>query len=186
MAAGSFFFGKKYDLIDQILHTPLNIESSLPYMGAMAGLFVISTLLAEVLPSFKELKLLYQRTLIPQLKVIPLFGLALMATGAGIGEEALFRGVLQNWVIEQVAHSYSADISVVSGVFVSSFAFGLAHAITASYFIFAFAAGIVFGIEYLNCGLPAAIFTHGLYDLIAFIVVIQYWGNSSSTDEMKN
>lgn len=188
MTAGAVFLGKKYNLSDQILHTPLNIVPTLPYMGVMAGLFVISTLLAEVLPSFKELKLLYQRTLIPQLKLIPLFGLFLMAAGAGVGEEALFRGVLQNWAIEQVADTQFADLSVVSGVFVSSFAFGLAHAITASYFIFAFAAGVVFSIEYLNCGLPAAAFTHGLYDFIAFIVVIQYWGGSidDKGNEMKN
>lgn len=187
MTAGSVFLGRKYGLLDQFLHTPIKLESTLPYMGVMAGLFVISTLLSEVLPSFKELKTLYQRTLIPQLKLIPLFGLALMAAGAGIGEEALFRGVLQNWVMEQVGTTYLADFSVVLGVLASSFAFGLAHAITASYFIFAFAAGIVFGIEYLNCGLPAAAFTHGLYDLIAFIVVIQLWGNNTDkNNEIKN
>jgi membrane protease YdiL (CAAX protease family) len=190
MFAGSIFLGKKYGLVDQFLNSPLNLKSSLPYMGVMVGLFLVSTLLAEVLPSFKELKLFYQKTLIPQLKRIPLFGLAMMAAGAGIGEEALFRGVLQNWVIEQVANTGLAEFSVVLGVFVSSIAFGLAHAITASYFIFALAAGVVFGFQYLNCGLPAAAFTHALYDFIAFIVVIQYWGSKNIDrnveNEMKN
>lgn len=59
----------------------------------------------------------------------------------------------------------------------TSVVFGGAHAVTASYFIFAAAAGAIFGIEYLNCGLPAAAFTHGLYDFIAFVVVIQLWGS---------
>jgi membrane protease YdiL (CAAX protease family) len=181
MTAGSIFLGQKYGVLDQFLNSPLNLQASLPYMGAMVGLFMLSTALAEVLPSFKDMKILYQKTLIPQLKEIPIWGLAVMAAGAGIGEEALFRGVLQNWVIEQVGTiAPIADYAVVLGVFSSSFVFGLAHFINPAYLIFAFAAGCVFGVQYLNCGLPAAAVLHAVYDFIAFIVIIQYWGNDST------
>ena len=187
MTAGSIFLGKKYSLLDQFLNTPLQLQEILPYLAVMMGLFAASTALSEILPSFKELKSIYQRLLIPQLESIPLFGLALMSAGAGIGEETLFRGVLQNWVIEGLGSTALAEYSVVFGVVASSLAFGLAHAITASYFIFAFAAGVVFSVEYLYCGLPAAAFTHGLYDFIAFILVLQLWGNKNNiTDKESN
>ena len=142
------------------------------------GLFLTSTALAEVIPSFKELKTLYQKTLIPQLQVIPLWGLAVMALGAGIGEEAFFRGVLQPWLSQQALNipGSSPELAVAAGVLVASVLFGAAHSVTLSYFIFATAAGAVFGIEYLNCGLPAAAFTHAFYDFVAFIAIIKLWG----------
>ena len=143
-----------------------------------AGLFALSTALSEILPSFKKLKELYQRTLIPQLRQLPVWGLAVLATGAGVGEEALFRGVLQPWVSQVFIAS---DYSVVLGIAATSIVFGAVHSVTLSYFIFATAAGAILGVEYMQHGLPAAAFTHTVYDFIAFVLIIQLWGGKEES-----
>lgn len=102
MTAAAVVLGRSYDIGGQLL-SPLRLTDSLPYLGVMLGLLVVSTALAEVVPSFKELKQLYQTTLIPSLKAVPLWGLAAMAAGAGIGEEALFRGLMQTWIAAKAA-----------------------------------------------------------------------------------
>ena len=182
MTGASIALGKNYNVLSQ-LQAPLQLQASLPYLGVMLGFLVVSTALAEVLPSFKELKELYQRTLIPQLKVLPLWGLAAMSIGAGVGEEAFFRGVLQSWIVQQAGGiaGTSPEMATAAGVFAASIIFGAAHSVTQSYFIFATAAGAVFGLEYLNCGLLAAAFTHALYDFIAFVAIINYWGGNSGS-----
>jgi membrane protease YdiL (CAAX protease family) len=182
MTAAAVALGRTFDVGGQ-LTAPLRLAESMPYLGVMLGLLVVSTALAEVIPSFKELKALYQTTLIPQLKAVPLWGLAAMAAGAGIGEEALFRGLMQSWIASKAAEvsGTSPELALAAAVVITSIAFGGAHAVTASYFIFAAAAGAIFGIEYINCGLPAAAFTHGLYDFIAFVAVIQLWGGDSDS-----
>lgn len=178
MTAGAVVLGRGFDVGGQ-LTAPLRLPESLPYLGVMLCLLAASTAASEVIPSFQELKKLYQQTLIPQLQAAPGWGLAVMAAGAGIGEEALFRGIMQPWVAAKVAElaGASPEVAVAAAVGVTSLAFGAAHAATASYLIFAAAAGAVFGVEALNCGLPAAAFTHALYDLIAFVVVLRLWGD---------
>jgi hypothetical protein len=88
--------------------------------------------------------------------------LALVATLAGVGEELLFRGVLQTlvgrWTTELV------------GVVVASVVFGLFHALSALYFVLATLVGAYFGwlvMQYHD--LTAAIVAHALYDFIALV-----------------
>jgi membrane protease YdiL (CAAX protease family) len=172
--------GRQYNVAGQ-LTSQLQFEASLKYLAAMCVLLAMSTALAEIAPPFKEIKELFQRFLIPQIREIPPWGLALMALGAGVGEEALFRGWLQTWIIQQSAlvPGTSPELAVAAGVVVASVVFGAAHSVTPSYFVFATAAGALFGIEYLDLGLPAAAATHTIYDFIAFIAIIKVWGTSN-------
>ena len=142
----------------------------------MLALFAASTALAEVLPSFAELKQLYQKILSPQLQDIPVWGLAVMAVGAGVGEETFFRGFLQTWLTDTTS-------SVGTGILGASVVFGALHAATPSYFVFATAAGVIFGAEYVVVGLPEAAFTHALYDFFAFIAILQLWGHRNTSQE---
>lgn len=78
---------------------------------------------------------------------------------AGLGEELLVRGVLQNWLDTQLP-AYLAII--IAGVL-----FGLAHAITRLYFVFATAIGLYLGlVYYLTGNLLVVIITHALYDWV--------------------
>jgi membrane protease YdiL (CAAX protease family) len=162
---------------------PLDFQSAAAFLLPLFGLFALSTALAEVLPAFAELKKLFQEQLVPQLRVIPVWGLAVMAVGAGVGEEALFRGVLQTWLQTWLTAALplaSADQAAAAGVAAASLVFGALHALNPAYFFFATAAGVVFGVEYLVAGLPAAAATHAVYDFAALLLTIRMWGGQSS------
>lgn len=97
--------------------------------------------------------------------------LALVSLLAGIGEEMLFRGLLQTW-LTTVAGPHVA-------ILVAAVAFGLAHAISRQYVLFATALGIVLGYTYLLTGsLPAAMLAHAVYDFVALL-----WGVSRSRSQ---
>jgi hypothetical protein len=85
---------------------------------------------------------------------------AMVATLAGVGEELLFRGVIQTKLGEWTTPTF--------GLVTTSFLFGLAHALSALYFAFAVAVGAFLGwlaLQYDD--LLAPMLAHGLYDFLA-------------------
>jgi membrane protease YdiL (CAAX protease family) len=85
---------------------------------------------------------------------------AMIAVLAGVGEELLFRGAVQsilaNWT------------TPVIGLMITSVLFGLAHALSKLYFLFAVAVGAFFGWMALSCNdLVAPMIAHGVYDFLA-------------------
>lgn len=109
-------------------------------------------------------------------KVLPIMGekiaschwydLILLAALAGLGEEMLFRGVVQGLVT-----SWSTPLA---GIIVSAILFGLLHAITPLYIVLTFLMGVYFSflmtiVQPHNLLVP--ILAHALYDLVAFHVV---------------
>ena len=85
---------------------------------------------------------------------------ALVSLAAGIGEEILFRGVLQplaiQWTVPWI------------GVVVVALLFGLAHALTPAYFLAATVIGVYFGwLALAYNDLIAPIVTHAFYDFFA-------------------
>jgi hypothetical protein len=84
----------------------------------------------------------------------------MVATLAGVGEELLFRGVLQvkagQWTTPLI------------GLLIASLLFGLAHALSKLYFAFAVAVGAFLGWLAIAChDLVAPMIAHGLYDFLA-------------------
>jgi membrane protease YdiL (CAAX protease family) len=87
---------------------------------------------------------------------------AMVASLAGVGEELLFRGVLQTKLGEWT--------TPILGLAITSFLFGLAHALSKLYFAFAIAVGGFLGwlaFEYHD--LVAPMIAHGLYDFLALV-----------------
>jgi hypothetical protein len=85
---------------------------------------------------------------------------AMVAILAGVGEELLFRGAIQsvlaNWT------------TPVIGLLITSLLFGLAHALSKLYFLFALAVGAFLGWMTLKYNdLVAPMIAHGLYDFLA-------------------
>ncbi len=86
--------------------------------------------------------------------------LALVAALAGVAEELLFRGVLQSLAIRWT--------TPLMGLVVASLLFGLAHALSRVYFLFALAVGLYLGsLAIYYDDVLAPMVAHGLYDFIA-------------------
>jgi membrane protease YdiL (CAAX protease family) len=86
--------------------------------------------------------------------------LALVAILAGIGEELLFRGVIQTLLIGWT--------STATGAILAGLLFGLAHALSRLYFVLATLVGLLLGwitLEYSD--LVAPMTAHALYDFVA-------------------
>jgi len=92
--------------------------------------------------------------------------LAVVSALAGVGEELLFRGVVQPVVVHLT--------TPVIGLIAASLLFGLAHCLTWLYFVFATLIGLYLGSLALLCGeivTPAV--AHGLYDFVVLVHVLK-------------
>jgi membrane protease YdiL (CAAX protease family) len=104
--------------------------------------------------------------LLPLFQACSLPELALIAIAAGLGEEALFRGVIQQGV------GNAAGIWI--GVVVASVCFGLAHLITPTYAVLAGMIGLYLGaLAVVSGGIWAPIVTHAGYDFLALALWVR-------------
>ena len=104
--------------------------------------------------------------------VLPLFEhtrpaeLAIIALLAGLGEEALFRGVVQAVTADWIGGTAGAW----AGLAMASLLFGLVHLITPAYGVFAALMGLYLGLLWLWTGnLLAPIVAHAVYDFLALV-----------------
>lgn len=105
-------------------------------------------------------------------EIVPLFQksywseLALISLSAGVGEEMLFRGVLQATLTDW--------LGVGLGVSLASFLFGVLHPISISYIIIAGFLGVYLGgLWIFNGNLLTVMVTHAVYDFIALGYLIR-------------
>ncbi len=95
-----------------------------------------------------------------------LLELAVLSAFAGIGEEALFRGVIQGLLQDW--------IGTVPGLLVASAAFGLLHFITPTYAVLAMLLGLYLGGWLLATdNLVPIMLAHGLYDFLALVWLVR-------------
>lgn len=95
------------------------------------------------------------------------YDLVLLAALAGFGEELLFRGVLQPWI---------GRIDPWLGVVAANVIFGLLHALTPGYAVFATVFGLYLSWLYTGFDEPnlaRPIVAHALYDYVAFLSIIR-------------
>lgn len=104
------------------------------------------------------------RELQPLFKDTSYTQLVLLAAAAGIGEEILFRGFLQNWLLEFMA--------VESAIIIAAVLFGLLHFASFGYFVLTTLLGAALGfVYYLTNSLLLIIVWHAFYDLLALWVL---------------
>ena len=85
--------------------------------------------------------------------------IVLLSAAAGVGEEILFRGVLQ-----------APAVLGQHGLWVSSLIFGILHAVTPAYFVLATGLGLYLGWTYReSANLLAPILVHSIYDAVALL-----------------
>ncbi len=107
-------------------------------------------------------------TLIPLFRQCRLFELAVISLLAGLGEEMLFRSIVQGWIADKMGEPYGVGL----GLAISAAIFGLLHSITPTYALLATGIGLYFGAIWLATGnLLVPITSHALYDFLA----LAYW-----------
>jgi membrane protease YdiL (CAAX protease family) len=101
--------------------------------------------------------------------------IALVALSAGVGEEMLFRGVIQC--------SLQGWLGIGMGLTAASALFGLLHPISIPYIMVMMVLGLSLGGEFLLTGnLISVIVTHTFFDfaLMAYLLKFQYHGEPTS------
>jgi membrane protease YdiL (CAAX protease family) len=115
-------------------------------------------------PPLKELRELLVHRFGPILRRCTWLDLVYVSVLAGCSEEVLFRGAIQN-----LLHGWGLPAAIIA----TNLLFGLCHAATTVYFVYAFLAGCyltwVAGVPEQH--LSSAIVAHAVYDLIALGVI---------------
>eukprot|EP00887_Chlorella_sp_A99_P004820 scaffold4.g4820.t1 len=143
--------------------------AALLFLAPLLAFLGVSIFLADLAPGLQRLKKEFIEKIVPMLEDVPLWGLVVLAFGAGLGEEVLFRGAVQPFAVRLAAallipaagYTRAAAAVPAVGVAATSVIFGLLHALTPTYFLWATAAGALFawastGAEEQDCPSGAA------------------------------
>lgn len=118
------------------------------------------------IPAFRGLKSTVSELVVPLFRERNWIDIAAIATCAGVGEELLFRGLIQDGLTSWVGEPNGSWMAwLFAGLL-----FGLAHPITRTYAMVASAIGLYLGLLWMWTGnLLAPIVAHGLYDFLAIL-----------------
>jgi uncharacterized protein len=117
-----------------------------------------------------EIARITDEMLVPLFRDCRLVELAVIAALAGIGEEMLFRGVIQAAAAQEIG----GQRGVWGALAVTSVLFGLLHPITPTYAILAGLVGLYLGGLWLASGnLLTSIVAHGVYDFLALTYLVK-------------
>lgn len=142
-------------------------------LGAIACLPLLLFLVVSVwypIWPFADLARVVDELLVPLFRECRVIDLAVISLLAGLGEEMLFRGVLQ----ELTSRLMADPAGVWVGLAAASLLFGLAHAITPSYVLLASLMGLYLGWLWIATGnLWVPITAHALYDFLALVYMVK-------------
>lgn len=116
---------------------------------------------------WRSLTRLVDEMLVPLFQGWRWYELTLVAVLAGLGEEMLFRGVIQE-VIQRLAGQ--GPLAAIIAIGAGGVLFGLAHSVSLAYAVFAGLIGIYLGALFVLVGdLTAPIVAHAAYDFVALV-----------------
>ena len=159
-----------------LLDAPAFAQFQLSWTGAIQGVLATLSLLLLVLCAgfldyrpVEDLFSLSREHITRLFSDASLLDLALVAGVAGLGEEVLFRGVIQT-----VLATYFGPLA---GVLIAAVLFGLVHSLSLAYVIGATLIGIYLGCLLLSFdNLLVPVITHGLYDFIVLVMLLKRRG----------
>lgn len=116
------------------------------------------------LPVFRDLSRFIEREIAPRFDGLSTQDLLAISLLAGASEEVLFRGMLQPWLASLLPGGEWAGIAAAAALF------GLCHALSPAYFLFAFALGGIFGwAAAATDNLAVPIILHAAYDAVVLL-----------------
>jgi membrane protease YdiL (CAAX protease family) len=141
--------------------------------GALAAVpMLVGMIVTDRFPfgPFRELQKTVDDLVAPLFAPLTIFQLAVISILAGIGEEMLFRGLLQSGLAQGTDVRGGAWLALAG----ASLAFGLCHYLSATYFLVTTLIGLYLGALFLwTDNLLAPIATHALYDFVALIYLVR-------------
>ena len=149
---------------EQVRAIGIGVLATIPPLVVLA---VIDRLPLSSLERVRQLAETAIRQMFPQPQ---LWQLALVAAAAGLGEELLFRGLVQAGLARLLSGIALWDIALGPWIalVVASLIFGLFHWLSRAYALLAALAGLYFGLVLMATGsLWPSIVAHALYDFVA-------------------
>ncbi len=112
-----------------------------------------------------------RKTVVPMFAGTPVYALAVVSFLAGVGEEALFRGVLLSVVAEWLGG--------LGALVATSVLFGLAHIVTPGYAVVAALVGAYLGgLALLHQNILIPMLVHAIYDFVALAYLLPLLGRT--------
>lgn len=141
--------------------------------GCLAALPIVGALLAtERLPfwPFSDVANVVDRLIRPLFAGSTILELAVISALAGIGEELMFRGLIQEGLARWIGGAMGAWIALPA----ASILFGLLHPMNWAYVVLAAMIGLFLGGLWIATGnLLVPIVAHGLYDFFALVWLVR-------------
>ena len=130
-------------------------------LGSVPLLIVMLLVTHFPLGPLRRLNRVVVEVIVPLFKSCKMLDFATISLLAGVGEELLFRGVIQALLAEW--------LSPITGLLLASVLFGLAHTITTAYAVLATIFGLYLGVlwAFWSDNLLVAIMAHAIYDFLA-------------------
>jgi len=133
--------------------------------AALPMLLFLATTIRWPIGPLQRIKTFFDRELAPLLGGCNWSDFLLISMAAGVGEELLFRGLIQGALTRTFGH--------ITGVAAAAILFGLLHPVSLAYIVVATLLGAYLGVVWIVTGnLLSVMVAHGLYDFIALLILM--------------
>lgn len=119
--------------------------------------------------AFRKIKQFLLDELGPRIEHGSILELFILSIFIGLGEEMLFRGVLQSWAMQY---------GVVAAIVFTNLLFGIVHSVTRLYVVIAALMGVYLSlllVSFSPQNLLIPITTHTIYDFLCFIAIMRLY-----------
>ncbi len=150
------------------------------FIGLAAALPMFLFFLISVrLPfqSFQKIKEFLIKELGPRIEHGSILELFILSIFIGLGEEMVFRGVLQSW---------ASQYGIVAAILFTNLLFGIVHSVTRLYVVIATLMGVYLSlllIFFSPQNLLIPITTHAIYDFFCFVYILRLYRQQVITDQ---
>lgn len=143
-------------------------------LAAIPMLLVVLSAYRWPLGPLRSVRRVSERQIAPLFQSLSIWEKAAVSLAAGLGEELMFRGLLQ----AGLAAAIGGQAGLWIGLAVASVVFGVCHWLNRTYAVLATAMGVYFGWLLIATGnLWTPIVAHAVYDFVAIVVLIRLSGH---------
>jgi len=150
------------------------------FIGAAAALPMFLFFLFAVrvpIQAFQKIKQFLLDELGPRIEHGSILELFILSIFIGLGEEMLFRGVLQSW---------ASQYGIMAAIVFTNLLFGIVHSVTRLYVVIATLMGVYLSlllIFFSPQNLLIPITTHAIYDFLCFVYILRLYRQQGFTEQ---